>query len=353
MAEQKLVLVTGASGFVGKWTVIELLRAGYKVRGTVRDLAKSPGIHGTIERLVPGLPAGSLEIVKADLLDDAGWAEALAGVSAVMHVATQILPEEPEDQDLVIKPALDGTQRVLRAAADAGIKRVIMTSSVATVGYGHGHKTGVRTYTEKDFTNLDAMEYKWAYCIGKTKAEQFAWEFARRNGIALTTIHPGMIFGPAADEDTSISLGLISKLLNGQIPAVFGNGFAVSDVRDVAALHVAALQKPQAEGERYLATGTYLPFKRVAEILAEAYPEYKVSIQVIPDQVAFEMVKTRPTITQIVNDIGNEKHYNGSKAEGLLGRKFVSEQEAVLSAARSLIELGIVKPPVSQPDGTA
>ena len=344
-----LILVTGASGFVGKWTVLELLRAGYKVRGTVRDLAKEPGIRATTRRLVGEEAEARLDLVPADLLSDEGWAEAMTGVSAVIHVATQILAEEPEDQDLVIKPALEGTQRVLRAAEAAGVKRVIMTSSVATVGYGHGHTTGVRVYSEKDFTNIEGMQYPWAYCIGKTRAEQWSWNFAKEHAIALTTVHPGMIFGPAADEDTSISLSLISRLLNGEIPALTGNGFAVSDVRDVAELQLAALEKSEAEGERYLATGAYLPFARVAEILKAHYPEYNINIQQIPDQVVFDMLKVHRSLTQIINDIGNEKHYDGSKSVALLGHAFKSEEEAVLSAAESLIALGIVKPPASTP----
>lgn len=343
MTDKALVLVTGASGFVGKWVVIELLRGGYRVRGTVRSEAKAAQVRETIAKVLGTEAAGRLETVQCDLLDDRGWAEAMAGTSAVMHVATQILAEEPKDSNLVIRPALEGTERVLRFANAAGVKRVIITSSIATVGYGHGQISGKRTYSETDFTNLDGMKWTWAYCIGKTRAERMAWEFAKANGIGLTTIHPGMILGPAVDTDTSISLSLVSSLLDGSVPAMPNNGFTVSDVRDVAEMHVRALEAPAAAGERYLATGTYLPFARVADILREAYPAANVTMKTVPDWLIKIMVRFNSPIRQIINDIGNEKHYDGTKGEALLGHPFRSPQEATLSAAKSLIDIGVVK----------
>lgn len=199
MAGNNLILVTGATGFVGKWTVIRLLQAGYRVRGTLRSLAKADEVRAGVATQTGPEALSRLEFAEADLLDDKGWAVAMAGVDAVMHVATAIRGDEPKDQSLVIRPALEGTQRVLRFANEAGIKRFIMTSSIATVGYGHGQTSGRRVYNETHFTNLDNMKWKWAYCIGKTRAEQFAWAFAREHGIGLTTIHPGAIIGPAVD----------------------------------------------------------------------------------------------------------------------------------------------------------
>ena len=341
--DKGLVVVTGASGFVGKWVAIDLLEAGYRVRGTVRSEAKAAQVRATITEKLGAEPASRLETCLCDLLSDEGWSEAMQGASAVMHVATQILAEEPKDPSLVERPAMEGTARVLRFANAAGIKRAVITSSIATVGYGHGQTTGKRTYTEKDFTDLDNMKWKWAYCIGKTKAERAAWEFAKANGIGLTTIHPGMILGPAVDTDTSISLGAVSGLLDGSMPALPGNGFTVSDVRDVAEMHVAALEKPEAAGQRYLATGTYLPFQQIADILRKAYPDAGVTMKVIPDWLIKLLVRFNSPIRQIINDIGNEKHYDGTKGEALLGHPFRSPEEATLSAAKSLIELGIVK----------
>src|SRR5690606_19881128 len=137
-------------------------------------------------QLGEGAVAG-LEVVEADLLEDAGWAEAMQGIDAVMHVAAAIRADEPRDASLVVRPAVEGTARVLRFAHAAGIRRVILTSSIATVGYGHGQTSGVRIYSEADFTNLERMKHSWAYCIGKTKAERAAWAFAKAKGMHLTT----------------------------------------------------------------------------------------------------------------------------------------------------------------------
>lgn len=336
------VLVTGASGFVAKHVIGELLRAGYAVRGTVRGQGKVPGIWAAVAALAPG-EAANLELVEADLLDDHGWAEAMQGISAVMHVAAAIVAVEPKDPATVVRPAVEGTERVLAFAATAGIKRVVMTSSIATVGYGLGHDRGVRRYTEADFTNLDGMRRSWAYCSGKTRAERAAWTYAEEHGLELTTIHPGAILGPATDADTSISLGLVTGLLDGSTPAMARIGFAISDVRDVAAMHLAALQKPESIGQRYLCTGPYMTFEQVAGVLRQAYPDYPVTRRVMPDWVIRIVSALGGPTRQIINDVGNEKHFDGSKGEALLGRPYRSNEEAILSAAESSIRLGLVK----------
>jgi len=342
LTDKGLVLVTGATGFVGKWTVIRLLQAGYPVRGTIRSMRKAPEVFKSVTAEVGREAASRLELVEADLLDDRGWAEAMRDVTAVMHVAAAIRADEPKDPDLVIRPALEGTERVLKFAHAAGIKRVVLTSSIATVGYGHGHTTGRRVYDETHFTNLDGMKFTWAYCIGKTKAERMAWEFAKANGLELTTIHPGAIIGPALDDDASISVGLVSGLLDGSTPAMPSNGFAIIDVRDVADLHVAALENPATIGERYLATAEYTPFPEVANILRAAYPDRKVTMRTVPDWLIRILARLGGPTRQIINDIGNEKYYDPSKSETLLGRKFISSRDSILATAESVIRLGLV-----------
>jgi dihydroflavonol-4-reductase len=338
------ILVTGASGFVGKHVVGQLLAGGYAVRGTVRGQGKVPGIRTAMAALAPGREA-NLELVEVDLLSDAGWEAAFDGVDAVMHVAATIVAEEPKDPDVVVRPAVEGTERVLRFAHAAGVRRVIMTSSIATVGYGHGQTSGVRIYSEADFTNLERMKHSWAYCIGKTKAERAAWAFAKAKGMQLTTIHPGAILGPATDADTSISIGLVQGLLDGSTPAMPRIGFAISDVRDVAEMHLAALRNPQSIGERYLCTGPYQRFDRVADILRAAYPGFPITLKTVPDWIIKTLVVFGGPLRQIINDVGNEKHYDASKGEALLGRPLRSVEEAVLSAAESAIRLGLVKLP--------
>ena len=344
MTGKGTILVTGASGFVGKWTVIELLRAGYSVRGTVRSSAKAGAVRAAAAKALGGDVGGRLEFSTCDLMADAGWADAMLGIDAVMHVAAQILAIEPKDADVVIGPAVEGTRRVLRFAAEAGIKRVILTSSIATVGYGHGQTSGKRIYTEEHFTKLDGMKFTWAYCIGKTRAEQAAWAFAKEKGLELTTIHPGAILGPAVDDDASISLQMVGGLLEGATPAMPSNGFSIIDVRDVAAMHVAALEQPASVGQRYLATSDYVPFPEVANILRAAYPEREITSRSVPDWIIKLLARFGGPTRQIINDIGNEKHFDRTKGEALLGRAFIPARDAILGAAESLIELGLLKP---------
>lgn len=342
LTDKGLVLVTGATGFVGRWVVVRLLEAGWRVRGTIRSMQRAPSVFKSVTDVVGRDPVSRLELVEADLLSDAGWREAMQGVDAVMHVAAAIRADEPRDQSLVVRPALEGTERVIKAAHAAGIRRFILTSSIATVGYGHGHTTGRRVYDETYFTNLDGMRFTWAYCIGKTKAEQLAWDFAKKHGMELTTIHPGAIIGPVLDEDASISVGLVSGLLDGSTPALPSNGFSIIDVRDVADLHVAALEASEAVGQRYLATSDYTPFPEVARIVREAYPDREVTMKVVPDWIIRAIALFGGPTRQIINDIGNEKVFDGSKGERLLGRKFISAKQSILDTAESVIKMGLV-----------
>lgn len=341
MAASDLILVTGASGFVGKWCVVKLLEKGYRVRGTVRSDAKAALVRKTVAGLVGEAAAGRLELVKADILADAGWPEAMAGVTAVMHVATIIRGDEPKDPNIVIRPAVEGTERVLRMAHAAGIRRVILTSSIATVGYGHGHTTGRRVYDETYFTNLEAMRWTWAYCVGKTRAERAAWDYARANGMELTTIHPGAIIGPALDEDASISLGMVSGLLDNSTPALPSNGFSIIDVRDVADMHVAALEHKEAIGQRYLATAEYMPFPKVAAVVQELYPDRKVVQRTVPDWIIKLVAMFGGPARQIINDIGNEKVFEGRKGEALMGHPYISARDSIRDTAESVIRFGL------------
>ena len=336
-----LILVTGASGFVGKWCVVKLLEKGFRVRGTIRSDAKAAQVRDTVGKLVGADAAGRLELVKADILSDVGWTEAMTDVSAVLHVATAIRGDEPKDRSLVIRPAVEGTSRVLKFTHAAGIRRVVLTSSIATIGYGHGQTSGTRTYDETYFTNLEAMRWNWAYCIGKTKAEQAAWEFAKANSMELTTIHPGAIIGPALDDDASISVGLVSGLLDNSTPALPSNGFSIIDVRDVADMHVAALEHPEAIGQRYLATAEYMPFPQVAKVLQELYPERQIVQRTVPDWIIRIVAAFGGPARQIINDIGNVKIFEGSKGEALMRHPYINARQSIHDTAETVIRLGL------------
>lgn len=338
------ILITGISGFVGKWTAIQLLKKGYTVRGTVRSLAaKADQVTRSIAQQAGLESLARLELVETDLLDDKGWAAAMRGVAAVMHIATAIRADEPRNPDLVIRPALEGTARVLHFTHAAGVRRFILTSSIATVGYGHGHRSGKRVYDETYFTKFEAMRWTWAYCVGKTKAERATWAFVRSHGLEVTTIHPGAIIGPPVDDDASISVMMVTGLMSGTLPALPRNGYSIIDVRDVADMHVAALEKPEAIGERYLATAEYVPFPQVAAMVQELFPEYRITMRTVPDWVIRFMAMLGGPARQIINDIGNEKIFDGSKGEKLLGRPYISARQSIKDTAEAAFRLGLVK----------
>jgi nucleoside-diphosphate-sugar epimerase len=340
MQPNDLVLVTGATGYVGKWRVVKLLEKGYHVRGTVRSADKAAQVRATIAAVAPDA-VSRLELVEADILNDKGWPEAMQDVVAILHTATVVRADEPRDSSIVVRPAIEGTERILRFARDAGIKRVVLTSSIATVGYGHGHTRGRRTYDETYFTNLENMRWTWAYCLGKSKAEQAAWAYAKANGLELTTIHPGAIIGPALDKDASVSVGMVSGLLQNATPALPSNGYSIIDVRDVADMHVSALEKPEAVGQRYLATAEYTPFTKVADILREAYPDRTIVKRTAPDWIIKLVAAFGGPARQIINDIGNEKIFDGRKGEALMGHPYIAAKQSILDTAESVDRLGI------------
>lgn len=232
------VLVTGGSGYVGSHTVESALRAGHDVRTSVRDLAKAGG-----------LPAG-VEAVAADLMDDAGWAEAVAGCDAVLHVASPIPPAQPEDPDELVVPAREGTLRVLRAARAAGVRRVVLTSSFAAIGYG---RSVDRPWNEDDWT--EPSPDLAPYPLSKVMAERTAWDFvADGDGPELVVLNPTGIFGPVLGPSYGSTVGIVVAMLTGQVPAAPRQSFGIADVRDVAEAHLRALEVPEAAGRRFLLT---------------------------------------------------------------------------------------------------
>src|SRR3954471_23637798 len=262
----QLVLVTGGSGFIGAHAINRLHEEGYRVRTTVRSLSREAEV-----RELAG--DGPLEVVAADLTDDAGWAEAVSGCDYVLHVASPFPPGPPKHEDDLIVPARDGALRVLRAARDAGVRRVVLTSSFAAIGYGHGHPDTV--YDETSWTDVDG-EGVSAYAKSKTIAERPAWDFVGGDGGSpeLAVVNPVAVLGPLLGPDASTSIELVKRLVDGSMPGTPKGAYALVDVRDVADLHVRAMQAPEAAGERFLAMGE--DFRWISEIgewLRDALPE--------------------------------------------------------------------------------
>lgn len=336
------VLVTGISGFVGKHVASQLLAKGYRVRGTVRSSQKADIVRDTIMRVNGPDALERLDIFIADLMSDEGWEAAMNGAGTVMHVAAMVYAREPKNPQDVIRPAVDGTARVLRFAEQAGIRRVIMTSSIATVGYGDPSLKGTVRLDESNWTDVDGLDGSWSYAEGKSRAERFAWDFTAKSGIGLTTIHPGMILGPALDADASPSLEFVEMCLTGKVPALPPTGFCIVDVRDVAEMHVAALEDPQSIGQRYISAGPYTRFLEAAAILAESYPKARVPSSEAPVWIMRIVGLFDRSVRQIAADLTCERHFDGAKGAALMGHEYRSPEEALVSSAESLIEFGII-----------
>ena len=260
------VLVTGGSGFIASHTILQLLAAGYQVRTTVRNLSREGDVRAMLKN--GGADAGSrLSFVAADLMSDGGWPAAVAGCEYVLHIASPFPSSMPKDENELIVPAREGALRVLRAARDAGVKRVVMTSSFAAVGYGHPQ--GEALFTEKDWTDPSGADVM-PYTKSKTLAERAAWEFIAREGagLELAVVNPVGVFGPVLGPDYATSILLVEKMMDGALPGVPRMALGVVDVRDVADLHLRAMTNPAAKGERFLAVaGEFMWLIEIAQVL--------------------------------------------------------------------------------------
>ncbi len=338
------MLVTGGTGFLGGWCGAELMRRGYAVRTTIRDLRRADDVRSSFA--AAGAENGErLSIVAADLSADDGWQDAVAGCDYVLHVASPFPPAQPKDPDELIVPARDGALRVLRASLDAGVRRVVMTSSVAAVRHGRAASASA-PYNEADWSDPDDPR-RTPYVRSKTIAERAAWDLVREGGAEsqLTTVNPGAIIGPVLSDDRSFSLQAIERLLNG-MPAIPRLGFVFVDVRDVADLHIRAMTAPVAGGERYLAVDRFLWMKDVGQILRERLgpAATKVPTRVAPDLLIRAMAIFDPSIRSIVSDLGQSHTYTAEKAKTTLGWEPRPIEDSIADTAQSLIERGLAGP---------
>ncbi|HEU4737238.1 MAG TPA: aldehyde reductase [Solirubrobacterales bacterium] len=332
------VLVTGGSGFLAGWCLVELLAQGYEVRTTVRDLGRGQEVRDAVS--AGGQPGEKLTILAADLTSDDGWSEAVAGCDYVLHVASPFPPVQPKDPDELIVPAREGTLRVLRAALATGAKRTVVTSSVAAIA------GGARTpgpLTEEDWTDLDFPGLS-PYVRSKTIAERAAWELAREQGAEdrLATVNPGAILGPLLSRDASYSLEAIHRLLKG-IPGTPKVGFSFVDARDVADLQIKAMLAPAAGGQRFIAVTEFLWMAEVAAVLRRELgaDAAKVPTRGVPNLLVRAMALFDPSVRSITNQLGKKLTYSNEKARTTLGWSPRPAAESAVDTARSMIELGL------------
>ncbi len=343
------VLVTGGSGFIGSHTIVKLLAAGHDVRATVRDLKRADEVRAML-RTGGAVAPERVQFFAADLEKDAGWAEAVRGCEFVLHVASPLPASVPKNEDELIVPAREGTLRVLRAARDAGVKRVVVTSSFAAIGYGH--PASHPAFTEKDWTDPNSSDVM-AYPKSKTLAERAAWDFMAKEGgaLELATVNPVAVFGPVLAPDFSASIQIISRLMDGSLPGAPKLSFGVVDVRDVADLHVIAMTHPAAKGERFLAVaGEFMSIKQVALVLKARMgaAAKKVPTMEVPDFLVRLAALRDPAVKSILPELGKRKNATNEKARRLLGWSPRSNEEAIVATAESLIGLGLVNTPATK-----
>ncbi len=338
------VLVTGGSGFVAGHVIVALLQAGHEVRATLRNPARGDDVKANVR--AGGADPERLSFVEADLNRDAGWTEATQGCEYVQHVASPLPFEGPENEDELIRPARDGTLRVLSAARDVGAKRVVLTSSFAAVGYGHGNRA--KPFTEEDWSNLESREVG-AYPKSKTIAERAAWDFIQKEGatLELAVVNPVAVFGPVLGPGTESSVRIIRMMLDGHLRAAPHMGFGLVDVRDVADLHLRAMTDPRAKGERFLAVaGEPMWMIDVARVLREKFGAAAAAAprREIPNWIVRLLAPFVPMLRQIVPQLGILRRASNAKARNVLGWSPRSNEEAIAATGELLLRLGVVKP---------
>ncbi len=339
------VLVTGGTGFVGAHCLIQLLAAGHETRTTVRNLAREKDVRATLRHGGAGEVGERLAVFPADLNADAGWAEAAAGCDYALLVASPFPSTVPKNENELIAPARDGALRVLQAAREAGVKRVVLTSSFAAIGYGAKDRTGA--FTEQDWTDLGYPSLQ-PYAKSKTIAERAGWDFIAREGggLELAVINPVGVFGPVLGADYSSSILLVKRLLDGSMPGCPDLWFGAVDVRDVADLHLKAMTDPAARGERFLATGgDFLNILQIARILKEGAGDAarKVPTRRLPNWLARVVALFDPQVKGVLPELGKHKNASNEKARRLLGWAPRSPRDALLATAQSLFDLGLMK----------
>ena len=333
------VLVTGATGFIASHTILALVNKGYEVRGTARSASKAEKLNATLSAYA-GKPV-EIELVSADLTKDDGWDAAMDGVTYLQHLASPIPNNLPKDPNDLIVPAREGALRALRAAKAAGVKRAVMTSSFAAIGYGWGN-TRPDELNETHWSNPDNIKDNTAYTRSKAIAEKAAWDYIENEGagLELATINPVAVLGPAMSGDVSTSLELVTQPMLNKVPAFPKLTFGIVDVRDVAAAHVAAMEHPEAAGERFIVGESILSFTDIGEILRQAYPDRKLPKGELPSWLVKMLTLVNPTLKQIVPELDKKRSFTNAKSKATLGIDYIPAKDAILASTNSLIELG-------------
>lgn len=338
MARKQTVFVTGGSGFIAKHILLQLLNEGYDVCTSVRSDARENDIRGVMTahaRESDDLDA-RLSFVRLDLSKDDGWETALEGCSALIHTASPFPLEQPKDEEELIRPAVDGTLRALNAAKAAGLERVILTSSMVAI-FGKRLPAGRTKYDESDWTDVHS-DFANPYAKSKTLAERAAWNFARENPqIKLTTINPGLVLGPPLDKRTGSSLQVLQRMMGGKDPMVPRLGMPVVDVRDIAMMHVRALQREDSIGSRFIGAERFMWMVDMAQVLKAEYPDRKIPTRLAPDWFMRLIGLFDKSIKGVLPLLGHEMAPDNTAAAEVLGIEFIDARQTIKTTAASLI----------------
>lgn len=342
----KTVLVTGASGYIGKHITLALLNQGYSVRASVRNLKKSSEVRNAVRpHLLDSSELDSLlTFVELDLEKDAGWDAALDGIDVLMHTASPFPLASPKDENELIRPAVDGTLRALRAAHNSGVKRVILTSSMAAI-YGRELPAGASEYDESMWTDVTHPVGRGAYTKSKALAEKAAWDYVKSDApeIALTTINPVLVLGAPLDKNFGSSISLVERILKGSDPMLPDLKFAIVDVRDVATMHVDAIKNDATKDERILSSSETKSFVEIAKFLKSVYPKSNVKTAQAPTVIIKALALIDGSIKTILPLLGKPMRISSAKAKRLLGINFIPVEVTLRDSADYLIKNGFVK----------
>ena len=342
----KTVLLTGASGYIGKHIALQLLNQGYSVRASVRSLSKSDEVRGAVlPHLIDKTKLDSrLTFVELDLEKDAGWDAALKGVDVLMHTASPFPIASPKDENELIRPAVDGTLRALKAAQNAGVHRVILTSSMAAI-YGCDLPAGKSEYDETLWTDVSHPIGRVPYTKSKTLAEKAAWDYVKNSApkIELTTINPVLVLGAPLDKNFGSSISAVERILKGKDPMLPDIRFAIVDVKDVALMHVAAITNDATKGERLLASSETYSFVQIAKVLKSIYPKSKVKTAQAPSLLIKFLSLFDGEIKAVTPLLGKPMAISGAKAKRVLGISFIPVQVTLRDSADYLVKNGFIK----------
>jgi dihydroflavonol-4-reductase len=341
MSGGETVLVTGGSGYIGGWCVAGLLQQGYVVRTTVRDLSKEAAVRASLGKITD--PGNRLSFYAANLTADAGWDEAVAGCDYVLHVASPLGVADPKDPNELIVPAREGAKRAVAAAIKAGVKRVVLTSSVAATNKGVGGSDWISDETVWTDPKTPRLS---VYAQSKTLAERAAWDLINTTAsdTTMATVNPALVLGPVTSGDFSESVQVIERLLSGRVPGIPRLGFNVVDVRDVADLHIRAMTHPHAAGERFIAAGEFAWMGDLATLLRERLGEggAKVPTRKVPDFVIRLAGLFDKDLGSVTPGLGHKHDFSSAKAQRILGWKPRPLEQTILDCANSLIATGAV-----------